>query len=103
MGNSESQLPDGGVAASPEMRTCYYEILEVERSDTTTTDDIKKVSYPVIFLPSSFLVSYPPRMPLSLKSPTREKDPFKKFRSTRARCCSVALSDSVSRLIAGWP
>jgi len=52
MGNSESQQQDGDnsgarqrLAASPEMRTCYYEILEVERSDATTTDDIKKVRW----------------------------------------------------------
>lgn len=50
MGNSESQNSEGGSRAGgtapPEMRTCYYEILEVERSDTTTADDIKKVSLP---------------------------------------------------------
>jgi hypothetical protein len=49
MGNSESQNSEGGSRAGgtapPEMRTCYYEILEVERSDTTTADDIKKVSF----------------------------------------------------------
>ena len=47
MGNSESQNSEGGNRASgaapSEMRTCYYEILEVERSDATTSDDIKKV------------------------------------------------------------
>lgn len=52
MGNGESQQ-DGeregggrqqGLAASTEMRTCYYQVLQVERSDATTTDDIKKVT-----------------------------------------------------------
>jgi len=47
MGNSESQQPgEKGTTsqtASADMRTCYYEILEVERSDSTTSDDIKKV------------------------------------------------------------
>src|SRR5271170_2056543 len=47
MGNSESQQPEGGerraeVASSSEMRTCYYEILEVERSISTSSEDIKK-------------------------------------------------------------
>jgi hypothetical protein len=50
MGNSESQNSEGGSrpsgTAPSEMRTCYYEILEVERSDATTTDDIKKVCLP---------------------------------------------------------
>ena len=51
MGNSESQQPgpednNGSAAASSEMRTCYYEVLEVERSDSTTADDIKKVHNP---------------------------------------------------------
>jgi hypothetical protein len=45
MGNTESQQPgdntkEGGTA---EMKTDYYEVLEVERSDSTTADDIKKV------------------------------------------------------------
>jgi hypothetical protein len=50
MGNSESQQDSGGhgtahgVAASADMRSCYYDVLQVERSDATTTDDIKKVS-----------------------------------------------------------
>jgi hypothetical protein len=46
MGNAESQQPRGpqADAESSEMRTCYYEVLEVERSESTTTDDIKKVS-----------------------------------------------------------
>jgi hypothetical protein len=45
MGNSESQQQGESTAnaVSFEMRTCYYEILEVERSDATTSDDIKKV------------------------------------------------------------
>jgi hypothetical protein len=45
MGNTESQQPGGAQkeAASSEMRTCYYEVLEVERADSTTSDDIKKV------------------------------------------------------------
>jgi hypothetical protein len=51
MGNSESQQAGQGgdnrsAAASSEMRTCYYEVLEVERSDSTTADDIKKVRKP---------------------------------------------------------
>jgi hypothetical protein len=52
MGNSESQQPrqgdnnDGSGTASSEMRTCYYEVLEVERSSSTTSDDIKKVFFP---------------------------------------------------------
>ena len=55
MGNSESQQPEQGdndrsVAGSSEMKTCYYEVLEVERSDATTADDIKKVG--VIHFPS---------------------------------------------------
>jgi hypothetical protein len=47
MGNAESQQPGGAPTgtASAEMRTCYYETLEVERSDSTTSDDIKKVSH----------------------------------------------------------
>lgn len=51
MGNSESQQPGSeednrSAAAFSEMRTCYYEVLEVERSDSTTADDIKKVHNP---------------------------------------------------------
>ena len=51
MGNCESQEPgqkgENKIAGAPssEMRTCYYEILEVERSDSTTADDIKKVDF----------------------------------------------------------
>jgi len=47
MGNAESQQQAGqdhrGPGTSNEMRACYYEVLEVERSDETTTEDIKKV------------------------------------------------------------
>jgi len=46
MGNAESQQPgqeDERSLTSNEMRTCYYEVLEVERSDATSTEDIKKV------------------------------------------------------------
>jgi hypothetical protein len=45
MGNSESQQGEGrpDIREPSEMRRCYYEVLEVERSDSTTTDDIKKV------------------------------------------------------------
>ena len=53
MGNSESQQESGGhgaqqgLAASPNMRTCYYKVLQVERSEATTTEDIKKVEPPL--------------------------------------------------------
>ena len=46
MGNSESQQGENSTKSSKdiaEMRRDYYEILEVERSELTTTDDIKKV------------------------------------------------------------
>lgn len=67
MGNSESQNSEGGSRASstalPEMRTCYYEILEVERSDATTADDIKRVSpAPMLLHASDF------RVPVGLPS-----------------------------------
>jgi hypothetical protein len=65
MGNSESQQESGthgaphGLAASPDMRTCYYEVLQVERSDATTTDDIKKVA-------SFSLISFTPESSFTL-------------------------------------
>jgi hypothetical protein len=45
MGNTESQHPgeSNREEGTTEMRTDYYEVLEVERSDSTTSDDIKKV------------------------------------------------------------
>jgi hypothetical protein len=48
MGNAESQDPGdtSGHTGSGEMRRCYYEVLQVERSDSTTADDIKKVRRP---------------------------------------------------------
>jgi hypothetical protein len=51
MGNSESQQSNEARTreeTSPGMRTCYYETLEVERSDSTTTDDIKKVFWAAV-------------------------------------------------------
>jgi len=49
MGNAESQDPGdtSGQTGSGEMRRCYYEVLQVERSDSTTADDIKKVRRPL--------------------------------------------------------
>ena len=45
MGNAPSQQPgEESSRTDTTMRTDYYELLEVERSDSTTTDDIKKVS-----------------------------------------------------------
>jgi hypothetical protein len=65
MGNSESQHTEGGSrtsggTAQSEMRTCYYEVLQVERSDSTTTDDIKKVvlPFPVVQQHPSVTIKY---------------------------------------------
>jgi len=50
MGNAESrqnsnsgQVPSRE-SATGEMRTCYYDVLEVERSSATSVEEIKKAS-----------------------------------------------------------
>jgi len=86
MGNSESQQQDAGdtgarqrLAASPEMRTCYYEILDVERSDTTTTDDIKKVRYTHRHPPSLSPVPIEDCPPLNSRTHLKNSAPLERL------------------------
>jgi hypothetical protein len=67
MGNNESQASEQGSAAaitSNEMRACYYDVLEVERSDATTAEDIRKVDakFPGHPFPSNCLFFYFPKL-----------------------------------------
>ena len=58
MGNAESQQPEEeGTRQDTAMRTDYYELLEVERSDSTTTEEIKKVGSNIYFLASEQLLT----------------------------------------------